>query len=148
MPEFKQGLADGAEPNELRDVAYALAEANVHPSEAQDWSTRAVSAISEKTMDITPEHTEPSDFSLMLQLAASGDTLGWIKFRAGDFPGAENYLEAAWQLLQSAVIGEHLVEPFLPASNTRNPFRMLLLPVSFARRFLAAPSIQRTVRWF
>ena len=110
MPEFQQGLADDAEPNDLNEVAYALAEANVHLSEAQDWSTRAVSAIAEKTMDITPEDTEPSDFSLMLQLAASWDTLGWIKFRAGDFPGAENYLQAAWQLLQSAVIGEHLVE--------------------------------------
>lgn len=110
MPEFKQGLGGDAEPNDLNDVAYGLAEANVHLSEARDWSTRAVSAFSEKTMGITPEDTGPSDFSLMLQLAANWDTLGWIKFRAGDFPGAENYLEAAWQLLQSAVIGEHLVE--------------------------------------
>lgn len=112
MPEFKQGLGADAEPNDLNDVAYGLAEANVHLSEAQDYSVRAVSALSKKSMDITPEDTEPSDFSLMLQLAAYWDTLGWIKFRAGDFTGAEKYLQSAWDLVQGAVIGEHLVETY------------------------------------
>jgi len=112
MPEFKQGLGDGAEPNELNDVAYALAEANTHLSEALDYSSRAVKALSEETMDVSPEDAEPSDYSLMLQLAANWDTLGWIKFRAGDFLGAERYLQAAWQIAQGAVIGEHLVETY------------------------------------
>ncbi len=112
MPEFKQGFEDDAEPNELNDVAYALAEANAHVSEALDYSSRAVKALSEKTMDVSPEDAEPSDYSLMLQLAANWDTLGWIKFRASDFPGAERYLQAAWQIAQGAVIGEHLVETY------------------------------------
>jgi len=112
MPEFKQGLGDDAEPNELNDAAYTLAEANVHLSEALEYSSRAVKGLSEKTMDIPPEDAEPSDFSLMLQLAANWDTLGWTKFRSGDFPGAEKYLQAAWEILQGAVIGQHLVETY------------------------------------
>jgi tetratricopeptide (TPR) repeat protein len=112
MPEFKQGLGDDAEPNELNDVAYSLSEANAHLPEALDYSERAVSALSEKTMDISPEDTEPADFSLMLQLAANWDTLGWIKFRAGDFSGAGKYLQSAWDIAQEAVIGEHLVEAY------------------------------------
>ncbi len=112
MPEFKQGLGNDDENNELNEVAYALAEAKVHFSEALEYSSRAVKALSEKTMDIRPEDAEPSDFSLMLQLAANWDTLGWIKFRAGDFPGAEKYLQAAWEIVQGAVIGEHLVETY------------------------------------
>lgn len=112
MPELKQGLGDDAEPNDLNDVAYTLAEANVHLSEALDYSTRAVSDLSEKTMDISLEDTDPSDFSLMLQLAANWDTLGWIKFRAGDFPGAEKYLQAAWEIVQRADVGQHLVETY------------------------------------
>lgn len=112
MTEFKQGLGDDAEPNDLNDVAYALAEANVHLSEAQEYSTRAVSALSEESLDIAPKDTEPGDFSLMLQLAANWDTLGWIKFRLGDFSGAEKYLQPAWELVQSAVIGEHLMETY------------------------------------
>jgi len=112
MPELKQGLGDDAEPNDLNDVAYTLAEANVHLSEALDYSTRAVSDLSEKTVDISLEDADASDFSLMLQLAANWDTLGWIKFRTGDFSSAEKYLQAAWELLQRADIGEHLVETY------------------------------------
>jgi len=112
IAEFKQGLGDDAEPNDLNDVAYALAETNAQLPLALDYSTRAVSALSEKTMDISPEDAEPSDFSLMLQLAANWDTLGWIKFRIADFAGAERYLQPAWELVQSAVIGEHLVETY------------------------------------
>jgi uncharacterized protein DUF3857/tetratricopeptide repeat protein/transglutaminase superfamily protein len=112
MPEFKQGLGDDAEPNDLNDIAYTLAEANVHLSEALGYSTRAVSAVSEKTMDISLEDADTSDFSLMLQLAADWDTLGWIKFRTGDFPVAAKYLQAAWDVLQSAAVGEHLVETY------------------------------------
>jgi tetratricopeptide (TPR) repeat protein len=112
MAEFKQGLGDSAGPNELNGVAYLLAEANTHLTEALDYSSHAVSALSEKTMDISPEAAEPSDFLLMLQLAANWDTLGWIKFRAGDPLGAEKYLQAAWEIVQGAVIGEHLVETY------------------------------------
>ena len=112
MPELKLGLGDDAEPNELNGVAYTLAEANVHLSEAQEYSSRAVSIVSEKTMDISPEAAKPPDFSLMLQLAANWDTLGWIKFRSGDFLGAEKYLQSAWEVVQGAEIGEHLVETY------------------------------------
>ena len=112
MPEFKLGLGDGAEPDDLNEIAYALAEANAHLSEAQDYSTRAVSALSEKSVDISPEYADPSDFRLMLQLAANWDTFGWIKFRTGDFSGGEKYLQAAWEIWQSATIGEHLVEAY------------------------------------
>jgi len=112
VSEFKQGLGEDAEPNELNNVAYQLAEANGHLPEALDYSSRAVKALSEKTMDVSPEDADPSDYSLMLQLAANWDTLGWVKFRAGDFPGAEKYLQAAWELVQSAVVGEHLVEAY------------------------------------
>ncbi len=112
MPEFKQGLGDAAESSELNDVAYSLAEANVRLSEALDYSSRAVNALSEKTMDVSPEDAEPSDYALMLQLAANWDTLGWVKFHSGDFPSAQKYLRAAWEIVQGAVIGEHLVETY------------------------------------
>ena len=112
MMEFKQGVGDDAEPNDLNDIAYALAEANAHLPEALEYSSRAVSAFSEETKHISQEDLEPSDFSLMLHLAASWDTLGWIKFRTGDFVGAEKYLRASWELVQGANTGEHLVEAY------------------------------------
>ena len=112
MAMFKTALDDESEPEELNSVAYALAEAGVNLSEALEYSTRAVSSLSSKTMDISPDDTEPSDFALMPELAANWDTLGWIKFHLGDLPASERYLEAAWALMQAPDIGEHLVEVY------------------------------------
>jgi len=112
MATFKSILDEHAEPEELNSSAYSLAEAGVHLSEALEYSKRAISDLSSKTMDISPDDTEPSDFALMTALAANWDTLGWIKFRLGDFPAAEKYLEASWQLMQSSEVGEHLVEAY------------------------------------
>jgi uncharacterized protein DUF3857/transglutaminase superfamily protein/tetratricopeptide repeat protein len=112
MVEFKSALGDDPDPEELNSAAYALAEAGVHLPEALDYSTRAVSSLSSKTMDISPDDAAASDFSLMPNLAANWDTLGWIKFRMGDLPGAERYIAAAWELMQAPAIGEHLVEVY------------------------------------
>jgi tetratricopeptide (TPR) repeat protein len=112
MDTLKPLLDEKAEPEELNSSAYSLAEAGVHLSEALEYSKRAISDLSSKTMDISSDDAEPSDFALMTALAANWDTLGWIKFRLGDFPASEKYLEAAWQLMQSSEIGEHLVEAY------------------------------------
>jgi len=112
MIQFKKGLSDDPTPDELNDVAYSLAEANVQLDDALSYSKRAVSSLAARTMDISPDEARPSDFGLMPKLAANWDTLGWIEFRKGGATEAEKYLEAAWQLMQSAVIGEHLVEAY------------------------------------
>ena len=112
MEEFKKVLTDTANLEEFNDAAYSLAEANVHLPEALEYSNHAVKEIAEETEEIAVEDAELDDFKKMLELAANWDTLGWIKFRMGDAQGAEKYLKAAWQLNQTAVIGEHLVEVY------------------------------------
>jgi len=108
--QYKKALGETAEPERLKQVAAALADANVHLEEAHDYASRAVSVVALQTMDISPDDVRPSDFALMSNLSASWDTLGWIKFLRGDTVGAEKYLEASWQLAQSPEAGEHLVE--------------------------------------
>lgn len=110
--QYQKALGDNPESSQLNDVAYSLADANFRLSDALAYSTRAVSALSEKTMYMAPEDAGPSEYVLMPQLAASWDTLGWIKFRMGDFGGAEKYLSSAWDLMQTATGGEHLVEVY------------------------------------
>jgi tetratricopeptide (TPR) repeat protein len=112
IAEFKKALGDDAEPGDLNEAAYALGDANVDLNDALDYSRRAVSAISSETMDISLEKVDFRDFAVITQLAADWDTLGWIKFRMGDFPAAQRYLAAAWDLMQSSTIGEHLVEVY------------------------------------
>lgn len=109
---FKKGLGDDAEPRDLNEVAYALAEAKADLGEASEYSTRAVSTLSSRTMDISLERVDQRDFALMTDLAANWDTLGWIKFQMGDFASAQKYLAAAWDVMQSSTIGEHLVEAY------------------------------------
>jgi tetratricopeptide (TPR) repeat protein len=112
MANYQKALGDDPPPAELNQVAYALAEARVRLKDALGYSTRAVSTLSEETMDISPDSAQQRDYALMPQLAANWDTLGWIKFRMGDSSAAEKYIEAAWKLMQSAEIGEHLVEVY------------------------------------
>ncbi len=107
---FQEALEDNLDPTLLNEVAWDLGEAGVHPKEALDYSKRSVSSIARKTMDISPDNAEASDFQLMPYLAADWDTLGWLYFHAQDFHTAKKYLEAAWQLSQAPLIGEHLVE--------------------------------------
>jgi len=48
----------------------------------------------------------------MGDLAAQWDTLGWVKFRQGEFDAAVRYLESAWYLMQASEIGDHLAQAY------------------------------------
>jgi tetratricopeptide (TPR) repeat protein len=117
--EYKRGLGADPAPSQLNSVAYSLADANMGLSDALAFSTRSVSAVSSETIDISPDNAKPYDFALMAQLAANWDTLGWIKFRTGDFTSAEKYLLASWQLDQTVASGEHLVEVYEKLGKTQ-----------------------------
>jgi tetratricopeptide (TPR) repeat protein/transglutaminase-like putative cysteine protease len=117
--EYKKGLGADPAPSQLNSVAYSLADANIGLSDALVFSTRAVSTVASESMDISPDNAKPYDFALMAQLAANWDTLGWIKFRTGDYNTAEKYLQASWQLDQTAATGEHLVEVYEKQGKTQ-----------------------------
>lgn len=112
LQQFQKALGDDPPPTMLNEVAWALVLAGAHLQDALDYSTRSVTGITSQTADFSAEDAGPSDFRLMPQLAASWDTLGWIHFRLGDFAKAKKYLLSAWQLQQSAALGEHLVEVY------------------------------------
>lgn len=112
VAELHKGIVEETDAGTLEEVASALAGSNAGMEDADRYATRAASRISSRTMEIDIRDIAPRDFSLMPQLAHTWDTLGWIKFRMHDTAGAEQYLSAAWQLLQSAPIGEHLVEVY------------------------------------
>ena len=116
---FQKALEGDPNPLLLNEVAWALTEAGSHSKEALDFSKRSVTGFAGKTMDISPDDTEDSDFQLMPVLAASWDTLGWIYFHAQDFPTARRYIEASWLLSQSPVVGEHLVEVMRKLGDSR-----------------------------
>jgi tetratricopeptide (TPR) repeat protein len=131
---FQVALEDDPDPVMLNDVAWDLGEAGVHPKEALEYSARSVGGIARKTMDISIDDSEASDFQLMPALAASWDTLGWLYFHNQDFHAAKPYLEASWQLSQSPVVGEHLVEVLQKLGESRSAASVC------ARALAAVPS--------
>ena len=120
MALFKEMIDSTADPGMLNGVAYVLARANLHISDALDFSSRAAAKLSSDTMDLTSDPPGPLDYLRTRAMAASWDTLGWVKFRAGDTTSAEKYVQAAWLLYQHAGIGEHLVEIYEKLGKKQN----------------------------
>jgi tetratricopeptide (TPR) repeat protein len=116
---FQKAVEQSPEPIILNDIAWDLDEAGIHPKEALDYSKQAVNGLAAKTVVISPDDAEASDFQLMPQLSAAWDTLGWIYFRQNQISDAQKYLESAWQLSQAPVIGEHLVEVYEKLGESR-----------------------------
>jgi uncharacterized protein DUF3857/transglutaminase superfamily protein/tetratricopeptide repeat protein len=116
---FQKAVEQNPEPGILNDIAWDLDEAGIHPKEALDYSRQAVNGLARKTMAISADDAEPADFQLMPQLSAAWDTLGWIYFRRNQLSDAQKYMEAAWQLSQDPVIGEHLVEVYEKLGESR-----------------------------
>lgn len=108
--QFEKLLAGKPGVFMLNAVAYEYANSNRRLSEAVDYASRAVGETSSQTMNVKLDSATSDDFLNMSVLAAVWDTLGRAKFRSGDTASAENYIQSAWSLNPSAVVGEHLVE--------------------------------------
>lgn len=87
----------------LNEAAYQMADNNQDIPQARQYAERAVGEIE----GVAASASAP-DASVLRLLAASWDTLGWVAFRAGDLPLAENYIHASWVLFPRADVGLHL----------------------------------------
>jgi Flp pilus assembly protein TadD len=126
-------LQPGAEM--LNSVAYELAETNHRLPDALQYASQAVQQTEEETSGVRLDSVDVTDFRRMAALAAHWDTLGWVKFRMGDFAASEKYLGAAWKLMQSAVIGEHLGEAYEKLGKKQQASHVYAMA-------LAAPGVQ------
>ena len=107
---FKKAVDTDPDPMVLNEVAYALAEEKLKLIEAESYSRQAIDSLSKQSMNIELENADKDDFVLMNKLAMNWDTMGWIKFLAGNVESAEKFAVASWDLVQNPVVGEHLVE--------------------------------------
>jgi tetratricopeptide (TPR) repeat protein len=107
-----QALQHDSGPDALNAVAYTLSEKNLMLGQALQYAQRAVRERENETSHISLEHLTYDDLRTMPGLGGDWDTLGWAYFKMGQFAQAQTYLEAAWNLFDSATIGEHLGELF------------------------------------
>ena len=92
----------------LNNVAYEMAEAGTSLSEALGYSQRSIKQLEELSQKVDLDNVQKEDLQRPLSISAYWDTLGWIYFKMGDHPKAESYLDAAWQLRQDGLVGDHL----------------------------------------
>jgi tetratricopeptide (TPR) repeat protein len=92
----------------LNNAAYALADNDLDLDNALRYGQGAVKQTETATSQISLDAISLQDIRLMPSLASFWDTLGWVHFWMGHFELAEQYLNAGWNLTQSAVIGDHL----------------------------------------
>jgi len=92
----------------LNDVAYELAETDTSLPEALSYSQRSLNEVEAKLKKIDLTTIRDEDLQLTAAIGAYWDTLGWIYFKMGNQPVAENYLRSAWELAQDGVVGDHL----------------------------------------
>ena len=109
---FQKAMKLQPGPEMLNSVAYELADTKHRLPDALQYASQAVKQTEDDTAHVRLDSLDVTDFRRMSALAAEWDTLGWVKVRMGDFESAGKYLEAAWYLMQSAVIGEHLAEAY------------------------------------
>jgi tetratricopeptide (TPR) repeat protein len=106
MAHFHKALELDGGAATLNSVAYSLAEAKRNLNDALRYAEEAVKKTEEQSAKA--ESLDSSDTGVMASLAAEWDTLGWVKFRMGDYAGAMKYLESAWSVMQALAIGDHL----------------------------------------
>lgn len=108
IPMLEKVAQSDPKPGILNNIGYELADANVDLDKALDFAQKAVSQTEAESLRFSVSSSE--GLRTTSQLTAYWDTLGWAYFRRGDLNHGEPYLRAAWDLSQSALIGDHLAQ--------------------------------------
>jgi TonB family protein len=108
MAAFDRALELSPVPSMQNTVAYEMAKMNMHLDRAEALVQSAIATVSAKTNTTDLSGLTVADTGRMCELAASWDTLGWIKFQQGNMPEAEKFIAAAWGLCEHPEIGDHL----------------------------------------
>jgi tetratricopeptide (TPR) repeat protein len=106
MVHFHKALELDKSAAMLNSVAYSLAEAKRDLNDALLYAEEAVKKTEEQSAKA--DSLDSSNLAVTESLAADWDTLGWVKFRLGDYESAMKYLESAWSVMQALAIGDHL----------------------------------------
>jgi tetratricopeptide (TPR) repeat protein len=73
------------------------------------------------------------DLGAVSALVANWDTLGWIYFAKGDYPKAEKYIAAAWNVDQHSEVGDHLGQIYEKLGRKEDAIRTYALALAAVR---------------
>lgn len=112
VPLLKETAESALNPTVWNDAAYYLADNRLALPDAQRYAEKAVRSVEDDAAKVALDKLDSEDLRRMVELASFWDTLGWVYFREGDLTKAQRYLEAAWDLEQLRVNGEHLADVY------------------------------------
>lgn len=138
MAAFTQALQLDSSPGMLNDVAFDLADANLHLNLALTDGEKAVQQEEDLTSKISLDALTYSDLQHIIALADFWDTLGWVHFRLGHLERAEKFIKAAWELSQQADLADHLGQVYEKEGKTRLAEQLYALAVASARPTLTS----------
>jgi tetratricopeptide (TPR) repeat protein len=105
---LRDSMKGSDDPDTLNNAAYELADFNADLPTAETNSKKAMETLEQETAQITLGNLRKEDLQHVLLLTAVWDTMGWVYFREGNLPQAENYVAAAWKVTQQSEVGDHL----------------------------------------
>jgi tetratricopeptide (TPR) repeat protein len=95
-------------PSTWNQLSYYMADKNFQLDRAQHYAELAISGIAAQMADTSLDHLSMRDVTFVCTLSSYWDTMGWVKFRQGNFPQAEKYISSAWELCDFSTVGDHL----------------------------------------
>ncbi|HTZ90101.1 MAG TPA: DUF3857 domain-containing protein [Alloacidobacterium sp.] len=108
LASLHEALKGATDPGVLNDAAYELADFNLDLPTAESSTKQALDKLDKETAGITLGNLSGDDLAHVNLLTATWDTMGWVYFREGNLPLAENYVRAAWNTSQASEVGGHL----------------------------------------
>ena len=92
----------------LNNAAYYMSESDVDLERASVYASLAMAQKEKELNQVKQGDLGERSASVMTQATVTWGTVGWIKIKRHDFPGAQKYLQAACDLSNSPTIWMHL----------------------------------------
>jgi tetratricopeptide (TPR) repeat protein len=124
LASFQIVLEKSPDPANWNNVAYLLSKHAARLDLAEKYSRDSIRAVEAETDGITLATVGALPANLVRALGAYWDTMGWIKFQEGDFKGAKQYVLAAWILVDSATVADHLGQIYEKESRRDDAIRL------------------------
>ena len=133
LAAYKKSLDLDPKPGRYNDIGYALAEAGKQLPLALQYAERAVREEEEASGKIKLSDMKDDDLRSTPSLASFWDSLGWVYFKLENLDQAQKYLNAAWTISQSPVIGDHLGQVYEQQHKKDEAVRMYRLAFAASR---------------
>ena len=111
-------------PYRWNEVAYEMAVDKLDLPQGEKYARLAIDEVAQQMRDISLEYIHKEHVYRTQQISTYWDTLGWLRFQAGDLHEAERYVQSALMLGPSSIISDHLGQIYEKQGRKEDAIRM------------------------